>query len=220
MMLSARRHVRFLQQYLRSPKVVGAVAPSSPALARALAAPYAAHGRPARVLEVGAGTGAVTRHLGTLLGPQDELDVCEIEPAFVETLQHDILSAPAFAPALSEGRVRVLPMAVQALPREPRYDFVISGLPLTAFSLRDVREVFAVVRSCLKPGGVFSYFEYVALRAAARALAWGPERRRLRYVSAYLTRRIRAHQVRQCVVLPNLPPAWARHLQFGTEKGA
>ena len=169
---------------------------------------------PATVLEVGAGTGAITRHLGSVLGRNDHLDICEIQPEFVAILKRDVLSQPDFVPAVEGGRVRILDTPVQDLDHENRYDFIISGLPLTAFALRDVHRVFKALRRCLKPGGVLSYFEYVGLRRTSRTLAFGKRRNRIRTVSAYLSKHIRAHQIRRRTVLQNLPPAHARHLQF------
>ncbi len=194
--------------------MVGAVAPSSSALAAALCEPYARCRHPARVLEVGAGTGAITRHLGTLLKPTDELDVCEIDPVFAGLLEREVLGGAPLAPAVAQGRVRLLCMPVQDIAAVGHYDFVVSGLPLTAFPLRAVHDVLTVIRHCLKPGGVFSYFEYVGLRRVVRTLALGEERRRIRYVSEYLNRQIRKYQFAERTVLPNVPPARARYLRF------
>ena len=205
---------RFLRGYLRDPQRVGAVAPSSPTLASALCEPYRCSARPVSVLEVGAGTGAVTRHLGTLLHDSDRLDVCEIRHDFADVLKHEVLGNPDFAGAVASGRVRLLRLPIQQLPGSSLYDFVISGLPLTAFGIRDVREVLGVIRRCLKPGGVFSYFEYVGMRRAFRTLALGKGRRRIRLVSAYLSRKIAAHEFSRRTVLRNFPPAYARHWRF------
>ncbi len=208
---------RFLKGYVRQPHVVGAVAPSSTALASALCEPFHRYPRPARVLEVGAGTGAITRHLGAILGDRDELDVCEIKPEFADILRRDVLSRPDFASGVSSGRVRLVESAVQSLPHEDRYDFVISCLPLNAFELREVREVFTVLRRCLKPGGVLSYFEYMAFRRGSAVFSLGRRRKRIRSVSAYLTSTIKKFQFRRRAVLANFPPANTRFLRFDSE---
>ena len=65
---------RFLRGYLQTPHVVGALSPSSKQLAEALCAPYRRAESPVSVLEVGAGTGAITRYLGTILRDRDRLD--------------------------------------------------------------------------------------------------------------------------------------------------
>ncbi|MBI4719136.1 MAG: methyltransferase domain-containing protein [Planctomycetes bacterium] len=206
--------LKFLKQYVCDPNVVGAVAPSSRALAEALCEPLRAHAGPACILEVGAGTGAITRYIGTVLQDEHELDVCEIQPDFADILERDVLSMPVFDRHMRAGRVRLFRCPIQELTEQDRYDFIISGLPLTVFELEDVQAVFAVIRRCLRPGGVFSYFEYIGLRRTSRVLALGKRRRRIRSVSAYLSDHIRAHQFRSTTVLRNFLPAHARHLRF------
>lgn len=216
--LTLHHRLRFLTGYFRNPHIVGALSPSSPALAAALCEPFRRCDRPATVLEIGAGTGAITRYLGPLLGEKDALDVCELHPDFADILERDVLTKPEFAPGVETGRIRLLRQPVQDLTFENRYDFIISGLPLTAFKLRDVRDVFRVIRRSLKPDGVLSYFEYVGLRRTSRLLSLGRRRTRIQWVSAYLSRNIRDHQFDRTIVLQNIPPAHARHLRF--EKGS
>ena len=208
------QHWLFFTQYLKQPKSVGSIAPSSKALAEAICEPYAEFDQPARVLEVGAGTGAITRHLGSILKPADQLDVCEIEPSFRQALEKDVFTLPAIQPAVKEGRIRLFMQPVQQLPADHQYDFIMSGLPLTVFELKDVQDVFDVFRRCLKPGGVFSYYEYIGLRRTSRALTLGRDRDRIRAVHGFMNENIRHHQFRRRTVLNNLPPAHARHLHL------
>ena len=104
MLKEVRDRWHFLQRYLQDPKSVGSVAPSSPALAAALSEPFRQRTTPARVLEVGAGTGAVTRHLGRLLSDEDELDLCEIQEDFARTIENEILTRTDFVRAVQSGR--------------------------------------------------------------------------------------------------------------------
>lgn len=208
------RRFEFLQGYLKAPTTVGAVAPSSPALAAALCAPYRRHAGPARVLEVGAGTGPVTRELARLLKPQDHLDICEIEPQFVEILRRDVLTLPTLAQPLAEGRVRLLSGPVQEVARPGEYDFVVCGLPFTAFELAAAQSAMTAIRTSLRPGGVLSYFEYIGLRWISRTFTLGAGRKRIRSVSAFVGENIRRYQFDRRSVLRNFPPAFARHLRF------
>lgn len=212
--MSLASRFSFLRRYLGDPNVVGAVAPSSRALAAALCEPMRRAHHPRTILEVGAGTGAITRYIGTVLQPEDELDICEIQPDFADILERDVLSTPSFSDGVADGRIRLLKQAVQDIDREEHYDFVISGLPLTAFELEDVENIFATIRRCLKPDGVLSYFEYVGMRRTSRTFALGPKRGRIRNVSAFLTSNIHNHQFARRTVLQNFPPAYARHLRF------
>jgi phospholipid N-methyltransferase len=208
------RKIEFLQGYLKAPGTVGAVAPSSPRLAAALCRPYRKHRGPARVLEVGAGTGPVTRQLARLLKPGDHLDICEIDPGFVEILQRDVMTLPVLAGPVAEGRVRLLAGPVQEVAKPGEYDFVICGLPFTAFELATAESAMAAIRASLKPGGVLSYFEYIGLRWMSRTFTLGRGRRRIRSVSAFVGENIRRYQFDRNRVLSNFPPAYARHLRF------
>lgn len=212
--LSLRQRIRFLQAYIKSPRSVGALAPSSSALADALCAPYRQASGPARVLEVGAGTGAVTRRLAALLRDEDRLDICEREPSLAADIERDLRRNRRHARALRQQRIRLLVQSVQQIDPGEGYDFIISGLPLTVFSIELVREVMDVMRRSLKPGGVMSYFEYAGLRKLSRTFTLGKDRIRIRAVSDHLTDHITRHQFDRTTVLKNFPPAYARHLRF------
>jgi len=204
----------FLKGYLRNPRSVGSIAPSSKALAMAVCEPLRRYGRRAAILEVGAGTGPITRYIGQLLGPGDEFDICEVDDNFADVLERDVLTHADFAPGVADGRVRLLRKPVQELNFENRYDFVICGLPFTSFGIRDVRDILQIIRQCLRPSGIMSYYEYVGFRRVSRTFALGKSRKRFRRVSAYLSRSIARHQFREQTVFLNFPPAHARHLRF------
>ncbi len=210
-------YLRFLAAYVKSPGSVGAIAPSGSALANALCRPFEGRSVPARVLEVGAGTGVVTRCLGELMQPEDHLDICEINPTFVRVLKEQVLVSSVFERAVVEERVRLFDTPVQSIDFDTKYDFVISGLPLTAFSLDLVRDIEHAIRSTLTQGGVYSYFEYMALRKLSRAFAIGAHRKRLAVLSPHLDAFIRDYEFDKRAVLTNLPPAWVRYIRFPLE---
>src|SRR3978361_1019289 len=66
---------------------IGAIAPSSPSLARAMTFALDRRRSPRTVLEVGAGTGAVTAALMDRLGPDDRLDRGKSNSAFADALR-------------------------------------------------------------------------------------------------------------------------------------
>ena len=148
------------------------------------------------------------------MGPGDILDICEVQSAFADILESEVLTRHQFSPAVSRGDVRLLRHPIQELVEEDRYDFVISGLPFTAFELQEIEEIFEVIRRSLKTGGVFSYFEYLGFRKTSEMLSFGRKRDRIRAVSNYLSKNIRNFQFNRETVFNNLPPAYARHLRF------
>lgn len=210
----ANGYLTFLCAFLRQPQRIGAAVPSSRQLAHAVMGPFSRREQPARVLEVGAGTGAVTRHIGFEMKPQDELSICEMQPTLAAHLQREVLTEPQFVGAVREGRVTLAQCAIQDFPTTSQFDYVISGLPLNAFSESEVREILDVIRRLLKPGGVFSYYEYLALRRLKKSASVGRARARMRRVSSVLEDHIDRFQFARQIVLANIPPACARHWRF------
>ncbi len=205
-------HAVFFREFLRNFHTTGAILPSgrslSVALTRFVCEPSAAA---RRILEVGPGTGAVTQRIVTALQPGDRLDLVELNEAFVDRLHERFGSEPHFR-AVAD-RTRILHCAIEELSREDRYDLIISGLPLNNFSVALVTQILETFRNLLKPGGVLSFFEYIAVRRA-RALVSGPrERQRLRGIGRALHGMLDGGEIRRDWIWPNVPPAWVHHVR-------
>lgn len=213
--MKVRESIRFLGRFLANPQQIGAVAPSSSFLARALLQPLSQHDRPVNILELGAGTGAVTRHIAPLLGADDRLDICEADQRLAAGIREQCLMQGRLAEPFRTGRVRLFDQYLQKVEGLLEYDFIISGLPLNTFDLRDIKTILDLLKRQARPGCVLSYFEYIGLRDLMAAVRLGPSRKQAQYRSAYLQRQIRSHQFERSSVLLNLPPAYARHLRIG-----
>jgi phospholipid N-methyltransferase len=202
----------FLKESRRHFRATGALLPSSRFLARTLAAPLSGVRTPCRILEVGPGTGAVTRAIARRLIPGDQLDAVELNPRFVERLRLILLHDPVLI--ARRPQIRVIHSPVQELPGEAVYDHIISGLPLNNFPVTVVREIFKAYSRLLKPDGVLTYFEYVLIRQLKSPFVGRRERRRLYRVGRVVSEYIRTYQVRRKQVLMNVPPAIVRHLHL------
>ncbi len=80
-----REHFEFFRQFRTQFQTTGSIVPSSRHLARAMTRQIAAPRGPARILEVGPGTGAVTRRILKLLQKDDRLDLVELNESFAES---------------------------------------------------------------------------------------------------------------------------------------
>jgi phospholipid N-methyltransferase len=202
----------FYRQFRQQYRNTGSIMPSSRQLARALTSEFKRRPGPSRILEVGPGTGAVTSEILRLFQPGDQLDIVEINPDFVRLLQRRFDEEPLFHGR--KGQARIIHAPVQEVPGEGLYDYMISGLPLNNFPLALVREIFQAYRRLLKPQGVLSYFEYLAIRRIKSLLVGRRERRHLHVLGRFLERRLDAFEFRHQDVFLNVPPAVARHLRF------
>ncbi|MFI6152719.1 class I SAM-dependent methyltransferase [Kitasatospora sp. NPDC051170] len=210
-------HLLFLAEALRTFHDTGALAPSGPDLVNALVVPVTSRpNRPLSVLEVGAGTGVVTRRLTQVMRPGDRLHVVEANPRFAERLREDPVLAtrrPGIELRLSTCRVEELePRGVLEGPRE-RYDVIVSGLPFTNFEPCTVRQILDLYLRLLVPGGELTYFGYLGT-TTARMLTSGPrEGARHRAVVRLLRRFEATYGLGSRTAWRNLPPARAHLLR-------
>jgi phospholipid N-methyltransferase len=186
--------------------------PSSRFLAQALAAEVRKPRPPARILEVGPGTGSVTRAILRTLQPGDRLDAVEINGHFVEMLRRRAEHDKVFRQR--RDQLEIIHAGVEELLGDGIYDFIISGLPLNNFPVALVRQIFGAYDRLLKPGGTLSYYEYVLIRQLKTPFVDRRERRRLYRVGRVVGKYIRAHQIRRQRVFMNVPPAVVRHLRL------
>ena len=204
-------YVEFYRQFRKQFATTGAIAPSSRFLASALTGPLRSRTQPTRVLEVGPGTGAVTRRIVDVLKPGDWLDLVELNEEFAALLRRRFESDPRYQRVNGQAKLHVFP--IQDYRGDKPYDCIISGLPLNNFPPELVEEIFNVLFRLLAPGGVLSYFEYMYVRPARRLFGRNEERERLKSLEDVLSGYLGRHRVKRNWVFANLPPAWVQHLQ-------
>ncbi len=206
----------FLGEFVRSFHSTGAILPSGRALARALAR-HVREGRgPRRILEVGPGTGAVTRWIIDGLDANDTLDLVEVNESFVRRLHERLKNDPLFRPAAE--RTRILHCPIEEVDGEGTYDVIVSGLPLNNFDADVVAQILDVMLRLLRPGGTMSFFEYVGVRPLRSLVSRRDERTRLRGVGQAIADARQGRAIGRNFVAPNVPPAWVHHLRSSADE--
>lgn len=164
----------FLKRWAANPLQMGSVVPSSRALGRRIAAQVRRSGDEV-VVELGAGTGAVSRALLDGGVPPDRLVVVEIVPDMARHLARTlpgvtVIEGDAFA--LSEA----LPKALHG-----KVGTAICGIPLVLLPLEQQRRFVAAVEA-VAPGRGFLLYSYCVtsplpshtLGLTAKREAWTP----------------------------------------------
>ena len=205
-------HLTFFRQFRSRFETTGAIAPSSRFLANAMTRPLSRRTGPTRVLEVGPGTGAVTRQIVRLLKPEDTFDLVEINEDFADLLRRQFSDDPAFQSAADRSTVHCVPLQ-EFRPEQP-YDVIISGLPFNNFPSQLVEELIDHCLSLLAPRGEMAFFEYMFVRPTRRRITRGPTKQRLGEIEAVLNERFERHRVKRDWVFVNVPPAWVQHLRI------
>jgi phosphatidylethanolamine/phosphatidyl-N-methylethanolamine N-methyltransferase len=206
-----RDHREFLRQFRTQFETTGAIAPSSRRLARAMTRFVGSKSGPARILEVGPGTGAVTRQIVTLLEADDCLDLVELNQAFATHLEQRFLREPRFKEAADRAKIHVC--GIESYQAEKPYDYIVSGLPFNNFSPAFVGRVLDAFFAFLAPGGVLSFFEYMYVRPVRGMVSRGAERTRIKDLDRIINGRLKQHGFRRDWVFLNIPPAWVQHLR-------
>lgn len=172
----------FFRKLWRHGTQVASIAPSSPALCEQMCSGIDPH-TPQVIVELGAGTGAVTRVATERMHPDSRLLAIELDPDFValarraapraEIVQADVAGLPELARShgISEADVVLSGLPVPSLPRAINRSWLwwLSGHPGASFHQLTVmpwvyrsmyqqtfEEVtFALVTRNLPPGGVY-----------------------------------------------------------------
>ncbi len=143
----------FFQGFLKRPRQVGSILPSSRFLERRIT--RAAHLDDARfVVELGPGTGGTTRALLRAMKPTARLLSIEINPRFVGVLERtrDPRLIVHCGSALELRQI----LEERALPAP---DAILSGIPFSTMARPLGRQILCAVHDALEPGGHFVAYQ-------------------------------------------------------------
>jgi phosphatidylethanolamine/phosphatidyl-N-methylethanolamine N-methyltransferase len=183
--------LKFLTQFRRAPRSVGAIVPSSSGLAEAMVAPidFAAA---QTIVEFGPGTGSMTTAIQKRLKPGTHYVGVEINAEFYRTLTLRFPNLRFFNSGAQDVAAILASLEIDGC------DAIVCGLPWASLPVELQAEIMAGIMRVLRPGGVFVTFAYLQglMLPAAGAL-----RRRLKseFTRVETTK----------IVWRNVPPAFA-----------
>jgi phosphatidylethanolamine/phosphatidyl-N-methylethanolamine N-methyltransferase len=148
---AAAEHLHFLKGLIARPKNVGAIAPSSPGLSRAIAAQVDPK-MPGAVLELGPGTGVVTEALIKRGVAPERITAIEYDPDFAKLVQRrfpkvHVVQGDAFD-------------LEKTLGNDDSFAAIVSGLPLLNHPVERRNALIEGALSRLKPGAPYVQFSY------------------------------------------------------------
>ncbi len=152
--MTLRESATFVRQVIRRPRQIGAVWPTSAALALRMVE-WMDWSAIRRVVEVGPGTGAFTSAIVRSMHPDARLLAIEINPALAAIVRTRFPTITVCCDSVAN-----LPDVCRRHAWET-VDAVISGLPWAAFGTREQRPFLAAIASVLRPSGSFAAVAYV-----------------------------------------------------------
>jgi phospholipid N-methyltransferase len=142
----------FFGKFLKHGTKIASLAPSSPWLSRATVG-NVDWAKAKVVVELGAGTGPITRVIADRAGPGTRVVVLERDADFAKILRDRFSHLPHFD--VIEGDVRDLAAMLDGRGIG-RVDHLISGLPVPSFPKDLQLALFRVVKDVLDPAGTYN----------------------------------------------------------------
>ncbi len=204
----------FFSQALRTFHATGSIVPSSGALAHAMAEYVRRRPepeRPLRILEAGAGTGAISRGIAAAMRPGDTADLVEANPEFASYVEGLLETDPVMS-RVRDG-VRVHAKLVNDMGADRSYDVIVSGLPFANFTADAVREILDYYFEVLEPGGTLSFYGYLYTKEVKAVIARREDYLRQARTSWLVQDWIDRYGIGSEKVFANIPPAWVHHLR-------
>ena len=146
--------VKFLKEFISNPTSIGAIAPSSAGLARAMVEGLDLQSAEA-VLEYGPGTGAFTEYILRGLGPRAKFAAIELNSRFAAEFRVRYPRVSLFEDSVANARKICDSAGIGPV------DCIISGLPWATFPSTLQVTILDEMMNVLKPGGSFVTFGYV-----------------------------------------------------------
>lgn len=194
-------------QFIRHPTEVGTPFACSSAVTDKILAHIPAPSHQAhRYLEVGPGTGAFTKRLVEKLGPNDQLDLVEIDAVFSRSLQEMYKDFP---------NIHVHHMPIQEWSPSYKYDVVIGAVPLNALPSKEV--ILPILNSyerLTKKEGVLSLVEYIGTSTLRTGILFGEQKKSFQEVVALKSSFFKRHSFGTEKIWKNFPPARVIHCRI------
>jgi phospholipid N-methyltransferase len=146
--------VTYLREFITSPAMVGALAPSSRVLAQAIVQD-AAVGAADVVLEYGPGTGVFTEFILRELAPGARFAAIELNSSFARTFRSRYPGVTLFEDSVANVHTLCRAAGFRSV------DCIVSGLPWIMFPERLQVQCLDEMMRVLEPGARFVTFSYV-----------------------------------------------------------
>ena len=151
--------MEFFIQFIKDLKRTGAIAPSSKFLARDLVEQLQTNLKekkcpPLNILEMGPGTGALTKEITKLLRPQDHMDIVEVQKKFYNIIKKKY----------ARDNIDVHFGDILKFQPDRSYDYIFSSLPYENMPQKVNRKIWEKKLSLCAPKAYICYFKYVKFK--------------------------------------------------------
>ncbi len=188
--------ILFLKEFIQKQKEVGSLFPSSKQLALSMIEPIQLN-KPLKILEVGAGTGAITGYLIDKIRAEDELHVVELNYNLYLLLKNKYKNI---------NNVYIYNQNIVESNFEFNFDYIVSSLPFNSFEHNLTISILNKYENILEKDGFLIFFEYIGMSHL----------KSFRKNSFHQIKKLKINKSikRQKIVFNNFPPAKVTILSY------
>ncbi len=194
----------FLREGLSSFQNTGSICATSKWAADVLSHPLDIDRPGANIMELGAGTGAVTFEILKKLKPEDRLTICEINPKFMDKLRSSLENNPLYQQ--HQDRIEFFLGPIQEFETPLRFEILVTSLPFLNFNPDLVKSIFDKLESISTPDAIMTYYEYIGLRELGKRFSPAKRRERLKNVEVFFNDREPYTRLKKQAVWLNVLP--------------
>lgn len=207
--LGTAKPLRFIYEAFKQPQVVGALFECSSYTAEELIRYMQTLPDGKRIVELGAGTGAVTEVIVDNMAPNDHLVLIEINAEYASILEEKFSKS-------EYPNVEVVCMDVRDYQATQPFDVCICTIPFNSFTCDLAKEISAKMLSLVRPGGYLSRVEYIFLPYVNKyALKWGKRREDFACLLGHMRSLDAKYEFDRATIVRNMPPLHVHHWQIG-----
>lgn len=156
---------------------------SSQRAASVLTSPMEKDRGPMNILEVGAGTGAVTVSIIERMREGDSLTICEINKEFMVTLKKRLERMEKYQ--AFRDHIEFYDGPIQDFNSDAKFDFIVCALPFLNFDLPTIRQIFDKFNQLSADASLMTYFEYLGIRPISKVVSPESRKQRIKEIDAF-----------------------------------
>ena len=156
---------------------------SSQRAASVLTSPMVKDRGPMNILEVGAGTGAVTVSIIERMKEGDSLTICELNKEFMVTLKKRLEKMEKYH--AFRDQVEFYDGPIQDFDSDAKFDFIVCALPFLNFDPATIRQIFDKFSKLSTNATLMTYFEYLGIRPISKVFSPESRKERIREIETF-----------------------------------
>jgi phospholipid N-methyltransferase len=155
------QRVNFIYQFLKKPKEIGAITPSSIHLTRNILSFLDFNKEKLFLIEYGPGTGPFTSEIVNRLKPTHQLIVIELNSEFAAKLKEkfkDHKNVKIYQDCVTNVKKIINKIGIK------KVDYIISGIPFSSLPKNKILDILTNTKSIMSQNSIFLTFQYSKYR--------------------------------------------------------